>query len=537
MSDIGRSSGWWLLIAVLALANVLLLMVNAPAEADGRQLLHHPDSNKDGEDTGGSLDVQMMGQVQAAGMSGEHRAHQGQAVAAMMEEVPPGNVRPEQGPNLSPQQKNDDANVPHTDDKQVRFGDAKNKNVKIEHQLNHIQKTHRVLNRDHNVSFDENDVLQVLVVSYQRTGSTLLTDCLFNYNEDAYFISEPLDALNVAMYGVEPGWAVPQDITVYSNCTSRHPPQHETDGTVWLINRLLTCQMDEGSLPPEVFLHHFWLWSRPLAPYMTCLKQAKLSDANISACRSSEFTKLCGKRFGENHVETAMCLHNLWGYLMYNQREQVNLPEYSQGPDESVFKQYRQCLQQLMPLLKHCIPLFSKPCKTKDIRTIKLVRPAIDALPALLDRYPNMKVVHLFRDPRGVVRSRLSHWWAPSLCTKESSMSAAYTMAKVYCDGVVADYHKRQILEKRYPGRFTEVLYDEFVLDPLVGTIKVLQFLGLPLRPETETFIRTLTKQATSPREISLRWKNELEAHDVINIQNACKEFASTVGFNWVTWS
>lgn len=69
---------------------------------------------------------------------------------------------------------------------------------------------------------DSDDVKQVMILSYQRTGSTLLMDCLFNNDPNMYFISEPLDALYVSMYGVEPGWAVAQDISTNSDGTLRY---------------------------------------------------------------------------------------------------------------------------------------------------------------------------------------------------------------------------------------------------------------------------------------------------------------------------
>ena len=51
--------------------------------------------------------------------------------------------------------------------------------------------------------------------------------------------------------------------------------------------------------------------------------------------------------------------------------------------------------------------------------------------------------------------------------------------AGIYCDGVVMDLEKRITLEERHPGQVMEVIYEEFVADPVQNTRQIYKFVGL----------------------------------------------------------
>lgn len=61
----------------------------------------------------------------------------------------------------------------------------------------------------------------ILMLSYQRTGSTFMADVMFNINPDAFFAYEPLDPLYAAMFGVDQGRTVPDDITTFPDGSLR----------------------------------------------------------------------------------------------------------------------------------------------------------------------------------------------------------------------------------------------------------------------------------------------------------------------------
>ncbi len=68
--------------------------------------------------------------------------------------------------------------------------------------------------------FRAGEVPQVLILSYQRCGSSFFGQ-LFGGHREAFYAYEPLDGLYVSLYGTKMGWNVPADITNYPNGTER----------------------------------------------------------------------------------------------------------------------------------------------------------------------------------------------------------------------------------------------------------------------------------------------------------------------------
>ena len=56
--------------------------------------------------------------------------------------------------------------------------------------------------------------IQVLIVAYQRTGSSFLGE-LFNEHDSSFYWYEPVDGVYASLYGTSHGWTVPSDI--YNN--------------------------------------------------------------------------------------------------------------------------------------------------------------------------------------------------------------------------------------------------------------------------------------------------------------------------------
>jgi len=76
-------------------------------------------------------------------------------------------------------------------------------------------------------AFDESSPKSLIILTYQRSGSSLVGD-MFSRNPHAFYLFEPLDAIYVAMYGINHGWSVPSDITHYWNGTHRYTSHYVT---------------------------------------------------------------------------------------------------------------------------------------------------------------------------------------------------------------------------------------------------------------------------------------------------------------------
>ena len=85
----------------------------------------------------------------------------------------------------------------------------------------------------------------------------------------------------------------------------------------------------------------------------------------------------------------------------------------------------------------------------------------MDSIGAMLRSSPNLRVIHLLRDPRGVARSR--QLMGGSLMGLRASSDPLggdplVLEAVKYCRTAARDVRLRRELERQYPGRILEVL-------------------------------------------------------------------------------
>ena len=113
------------------------------------------------------------------------------------------------------------------------------------------------------------------------------------------------------------------------------------------------------------------------------------------------------------------------------------------GVNEAV-SLYKHCRNRLLQQGSHCVKDFKAHCNTHQIRAVKTVRARMTHAKDLLERFPNLTVIHTFRDPRGVVNSRYKNVF--------QSLYGANNMVKeaeIYCKLLEQDIRLRRELEKK----------------------------------------------------------------------------------------
>ena len=229
---------------------------------------------------------------------------------------------------------------------------------------------------------------------------------------------------------------------------------------------------------------------------------------------------LCGRRFNEirKGVSMSICKDVLWN----NKRDKMPVHW------RTYLSRYEVCVRQRsMPLLR-CVPKLQEACDSSQLRVIKSVRATMDEVEPLLMNDPNFRVIHLYRDPRAVFRSRIQQGWSRSIY--EMSRTPTARTAQVYCQTVLHDYKRRKELELKYPGRIKSIVYDKFMLDPERSRVEIHDFLNLA----SETRQTVTEQQRLSPQvKFSSHWQSEIDPVLVGEIENACQVFADTIGATW----
>ena len=158
-------------------------------------------------------------------------------------------------------------------------------------------------------------------------------------------------------------------------------------------------------------------------------------------------------------------------------------------------------------------------CDERRFRVVKLVRASMSSMKPLLDWIPDLRVVHLVRDPRPVALSRRDfHASARGQFAEETKNLSQRVIreASLYCRRVVDDVRWRLRLEQQYPGRLYSLSYEQLVEDPVGRATEVYKFIDQAL-----------------PRSV-------LTAFDQLasgQLQKSKAERGAGVGGNWTTKS
>ncbi len=275
----------------------------------------------------------------------------------------------------------------------------------------------------------------------------------------------------------------------------------ETVAVTNFLDDMFNCRAE--NLPPESTYHNFWgqfkKYHISLGPFKTCVKMAGMS---LKDCLQL-VPKQCHLRFDPANSTMEYCYQG-----MTRRRSHTD--------ENDNFRHYHKCVGNFSNAF-NCHRVFRKLCSQGRFRAVKTVRGTMASVGDLLERNPNLRVIHLIRDPRAVVLSRQSVQQSgqglysmsgnkdedpgQSLLgphsqvgqNRKATLAEGMKMkktkskhhidlakeAKLYCSSVVRDLLMRKELEKKYPGVVVEVIYDDFVQAPLDYAAKLYDFIGV----------------------------------------------------------
>ncbi|CAM5075244.1 unnamed protein product [Natator depressus] len=208
----------------------------------------------------------------------------------------------------------------------------------------------------------------------------------------------------------------------------------------------------------------------------------------------------------------------------------------------------------------------------KDVRLLELGA----LLPLLREPGLNLRVIQLFRDPRAVHNSRLKAKQAllresiqvlrsrqraeprglprrqrPPAAALGGGMRAQQHRAEFFLSGaleVICQAWLRDLLSsRRAPAwlrrRYTQLRYEDLVLEPRAQLRRLLRFAGLPVPPAMESFVLNMTRgaayssdrpfliSARDAREAIHAWRERLSREQVRQVEAACGEAMSLLSY------
>ncbi|OWF41965.1 Carbohydrate sulfotransferase 1 [Mizuhopecten yessoensis] len=177
-----------------------------------------------------------------------------------------------------------------------------------------------------------------------------------------------------------------------------------------------------------------------------------------------------------------------------------------------------------------CVEKCVSQCSNSIARVSKVPRLSVSLAAQLLHSEPNLKIIHLLRDPRAIMNSRHSLKWA-----------TAPGVSLSLCKKMKEDYLNSDIIRKVFPGKVLTVFYEDLVTNPLETVRTMYDFAGYDF-DEKESFrlnkitgMTTNDAQMSSGKRTSLQiataWRTKINLSTVDVINQGCNDLYSLVGY------
>ena len=174
-----------------------------------------------------------------------------------------------------------------------------------------------------------------------------------------------------------------------------------------------------------------------------------------------------------------------------------------------------------------------KLCTTASHRVTKVLRMTLDNLEYLLQTRDNLKIIHLFRDPRAIINSRMSSVMKHFFRTGTDLI----TNAKSLCHKMLYDFHEGVRLYNLYPGRFRFLYYEDLNEHPLRKVKLIYQYLGMALDQSKYEFISNIVvfndNIAETERQMNTAfwWRKTMRWNETQQIDELCKDVYDVLGY------
>ena len=312
-------------------------------------------------------------------------------------------------------------------------------------------------------------------------------------------------------------------------------------------------------LPAELFQDYFSMRmnkERKFSSYKTCLRSKSLiqklssEDTPFAAaftCKN-KVGKHCGSFFDD--AREFRCFEETFGQ-QYPQRNTIFesnnfMDTYSKLSDAlqhlrpntdsmNVLSPHNRCISNAQKKSDICISKLEKQCKQSSIRGAKVIRMRMENVALLLKHDPEVKIIHYFRDPRGLELSR-------SKGMTGNKQTAMIKDAEFTCRKMRTDIQIRKQLEHTYPNNFMVLKYEDLAIDTIATAERIYQFLRMRIPTVLRDWLNASTQGSETHRAAlstaqrngtaaAMRWRIELPAQTAQAIAGVCGDILEELGF------
>ena len=190
--------------------------------------------------------------------------------------------------------------------------------------------------------------------------------------------------------------------------------------------------------------------------------------------------------------------------------------------------------ENAVEFMKTCLTYHADLCNKAKYRIIKTIRMSMELVQSLMSYLPQLKVIHLVRDPRAITQSRT--YSLKMNMSKETEMHS-----KSLCKEIRFDVNFTYTMADICPTRITMILYEALAENPRDAARYIYKFLNMEFTREIEYWVFQSSHAAENngffgtQREnstfASSHWRNEINITDVQLIQQHCKDVMDLLGY------
>ncbi|KAK6165539.1 hypothetical protein SNE40_022450 [Patella caerulea] len=188
---------------------------------------------------------------------------------------------------------------------------------------------------------------------------------------------------------------------------------------------------------------------------------------------------------------------------------------------------------------KNCFLPFLNICLSKKNTLVKTIRMRVSLLEPLLEKYPELKIVHLIRDPRAIALSK------SNLAPKRNGsdvISREIEKTSVLCKDMLKDLEASERLVQKYPEQVKILVYEVFASAPILTARNLFNYLEFSYTRQVEEFVYNSTSagieqncQLCTSKANSLKtamnWRKILSFEQVESFNKYCLPLFEKAGY------
>lgn len=146
----------------------------------------------------------------------------------------------------------------------------------------------------------------------------------------------------------------------------------------------------------------------------------------------------------------------------------------------------------------------------------------------------NLKIIHLFRDPRAIINSRIETEWYPTF-----NLTNILSNAASLCKRMMYDFREGQKLLLKYPTRFKFLYYEDLNNDPLDKVKTLYTYLGMSLDKSKYAVVKRIrvlnvakvAVKTERERNTAFWWRKKMDWDLVKEIDTLCGDVYTSLGY------